>query len=77
MLEDSNFVESFVETTKKIIKNCRRVEYIDFTRDGRLMVTGHEDSGLLSVNLIWSKLTGEDDYDKLQKEILNNKDLQK
>lgn len=57
--------------------DCRRVEYIDFTPDGRLMVTGHEDSGLLSVYLIWSKLTGEGDYDKLQREILNNKDLKR
>ena len=55
---------------------CNRVEYIDFTTDGRLMVTGHEDSGLLSLHLFWSKLTGEGDYDTLSKEILNNKDMQ-
>jgi WD40 repeat protein len=56
---------------------CRRVEYIDFTVDGRLMATGHEDSGLLSVYLIWSKLTGEGDYKTLSKEILKNKDMQR
>lgn len=55
---------------------CRRVEYIHFSSDGRLMVTGHEDSGLLSLYLIWSKLTGEGDYQKLSKEILRNKDMQ-
>jgi WD40 repeat protein len=54
---------------------CRRVEYIDFSDDGRLMVTGHEDSGLLSLYMFWSKLSGENDYDILQREILNNKDL--
>lgn len=54
---------------------CRRVEYIDFSNDGRLMVTGHEDSGLLSLYLFWSKLTGENDYDILQRQILKNKDL--
>lgn len=55
---------------------CNRVEYIDFTTDGRLMVTGHEDSGLLTLHLFWSKLTGEGDYDKLSREILKNKDMQ-
>jgi WD40 repeat protein len=54
---------------------CRRVEYIDFSDDGRLMVTGHEDSGLLSLYMLWSKLTGEGHYDILQRQILNNKDL--
>ena len=54
---------------------CRRVEYIDFSDDGRLMVTGHEDSGLLSLYMLWSKLSGEDHYDILQRQILNNKDL--
>ncbi len=55
---------------------CNRVEYIHFSKDGRLMVTGHEDSGLLSLYLIWSKLTGEGDYNKLSREILKNKDMQ-
>lgn len=52
-----------------------RIEYIDFSEDGRLMVTGHEDSGLLSLYLIWSKKY-DGNYEKLAKEILKNKDLQ-
>jgi WD40 repeat protein len=54
---------------------CRRVEYIDFSEDGRLMTTGHEDSGLLSMYLFWSKLTKKGLYHTLEQEILNNKDL--
>lgn len=54
---------------------CRRVEYIDFSRDGRLMVTGHEDSGLLILHMMISKVQTSDDYHKLSNEILNNKDL--
>jgi WD40 repeat protein len=54
---------------------CRRVEYIDFSEDGRLMVTAHEDSGLLSLYFIWlQKYDG--NYGKLAKKILKNKDLQ-
>ena len=54
---------------------CNRVEYIDFSEDGRLMVTGHEDSGLLSHYIIWSqKYDG--NYGKLSKKILKNRDLQ-
>ncbi|HKJ79680.1 MAG TPA: WD40 repeat domain-containing protein [Prolixibacteraceae bacterium] len=72
-------MEMYVYNTQDYIEvmkfPCRRVEYIDFTQDGRLMVTGHEDSGLLSLYLLWSKLTGEGHYDILQREILNNKDL--
>ncbi len=54
---------------------CRRVEYIDFSEDGRLMVTAHEDSGLISLYFLWlQKYDG--NYGKLAKEILKNKDLQ-
>jgi len=54
---------------------CRRVEYIDFSDDGRFMVTAHEDSGLLSLYFIWSqKYDG--NYEKLSNEILKNNDLQ-
>ena len=56
---------------------CRRVEYIHFTQDGRLMVTGHEDSGFLILHLFWSKVQTSEDYDKLSNEILKNKDLDK
>lgn len=65
------------ETWQEVLQiDAPRVEYIDFTKDGRLMVTGHEDSGLLSLYLIWSKLTGAGHYDQLSREILNNKDMQ-
>lgn len=55
--------------------NCKRIEYIDFSQDGRLMVTGHEDGGLLSLYLILSNIQTSDDYQKLSNEILQNKDL--
>lgn len=54
---------------------CRRVEYIHFTPDGRLMVTGHEDSGFLILHMMWSKVQTSEDYQKLSNEILKNKDL--
>ena len=54
---------------------CKRVEYIHFSKDGRLMVTGHEDSGLLSLYMFISKLQNSGDYQKLSKEILKNRDL--
>ncbi len=54
---------------------CRRVEYIDFSNDGRLMVTGHEDGGLLSLYMLISKVQTSDDYQELSNQILNNKDL--
>lgn len=54
---------------------CRRVEYIHFTPDGRLMVTGHEDSGFLILHMMWSKVQTSEDYHELSNEILNNKDL--
>lgn len=54
-----------------------RTEYIDFSPDGRLMLTGHEDSGLLSLYLMLSntnKIPGL--YQELSREILNNRDMQ-
>ncbi|MBD3274360.1 MAG: hypothetical protein GF372_03575 [Candidatus Marinimicrobia bacterium] len=54
---------------------CRRVEYIHFSQDGRLMATGHEDSGLLTLYLLHSKVQSSEDYDQLSREILENKDL--
>ena len=54
----------------------RRIEYIDFSKDGRLMAIGQEDSGLLSLYLVHSqKYDG--NYNKLAKNILKNKDQQK
>lgn len=63
---------------------CVRVEYIDFTTDGRLMVTSHEDSGLLRVFLLASDLQrrtgprsgGGSLYDRLSRQQLDNRDLQ-
>ncbi|MDZ7723288.1 MAG: hypothetical protein U5R06_10900 [candidate division KSB1 bacterium] len=54
---------------------CRRVEYIHFSQDGRLMVTGHEDSGLLILHMLISNVQSSEDYHKLSNEILQNKDL--
>lgn len=53
----------------------KRVEYIDFSNDGRLMVTGHEDGGLVRLYMLISKVQTSDDYQRLSNEILNNKDL--
>jgi len=53
----------------------RRIEYIDISKDGRLMATGQEDSGLLSIYLIHSqKYDG--NHSKLAKQILKNRDMQ-
>ena len=74
-----NFIHIYrTDTWEEVMQlDARRVEYIDFTKDGRLMATGHEDSGLLTVYLIWSRLEGgKGYYDKLSREILNNKDMQ-
>jgi WD40 repeat protein len=54
---------------------CKRVEYIDFSSDGRLMITGHEDSGFIKLHLFMTSLESPGAYQKLSKEILNNKDL--
>lgn len=56
---------------------CKRIEYIHFSNDGRLMVTGHEDSGLLSLYMLLSKVQNSSDYHKLSNELLKNKDLKK
>ena len=55
-----------------------RTEYIDFSQDGRLLLTGHEDSGLLSLYLMVSntnRIPGL--YDRMSRQILNNRDMQK
>jgi WD40 repeat protein len=54
-----------------------RTEYLDFTDDGRLLLTAHEDSGLLSIYMMVSdsgRIPGL--YQKLSREILNNRDIQ-
>lgn len=52
-----------------------RTEYIDFSNDGRLMLTAHEDSGLLSLYLFLSDYQNHQDYHKVADEQLNNRDL--
>ena len=53
-----------------------RTEYIDFSEDGRLFVTAHEDSGLLSLYLMVSethRVPGL--YDKISHQLLQNRDI--
>ncbi len=52
-----------------------RTEYIDFSHDGRLMLTAHEDSGLLSLYLFVSDYQNHPNYHKVANEQLNNRDL--
>lgn len=52
-----------------------RTEYIDFSHDSRLMLTGHEDSGLLSLYLFVSDYQNHPNYHKIANEQLNNRDL--
>jgi len=57
---------------------CPRTEYIDFSADGRLMLTAHEDSGLLSLYMLLSDTQGKHDlYQRLSQQQLNNRDLRK
>ncbi len=57
---------------------CPRVEYIDFSTDGRLMLTSHEDSGLLSLYMFISDTQGKHGlYQRLSNQQLNNRDLKK
>lgn len=52
-----------------------RVEYLDFTQDGRLLLVGCEDSGLLSCYLILSNTQASGNYQKIADKQLNNRDL--
>ncbi len=56
---------------------CPRVEYIDFSDDGRLMLTSHEDSGLLSLYMLLSNTQHTGVYQKIANDQLKNRDLQK
>ncbi|MGK7396370.1 MAG: WD40 repeat domain-containing protein [Candidatus Cyclobacteriaceae bacterium M3_2C_046] len=66
----TNYEEVYTITTP-------RTEYIDFSRDGRLFITAHEDSGLLSLYLMVSE-TGRIPglYNKLSNMQLKNRDMQ-
>lgn len=53
-----------------------RTEYLDFSQDGRLLLTAHEDSGLLSLYMMISdvhRVPGL--YRKLENQVLDNRDL--
>jgi WD40 repeat protein len=52
-----------------------RVEYIDFTDNSRMMLTGHEDSGLLSCYLFQSNTQTRGNYQQVADKQLNNRDL--
>ncbi|MFN4145425.1 MAG: WD40 repeat domain-containing protein [Runella sp.] len=53
-----------------------RTEYIAFSTDGRLMLTAHEDSGLVSLYLFLSDMQDKGTlYHQLEEKLLNNKDL--
>jgi WD40 repeat protein len=55
-----------------------RTEYMDFTADGRLLLTAHEDSGLLSLYMMVSSVHDTPGlYQKIEKEVLNNRDVKK
>jgi WD40 repeat protein len=55
-----------------------RTEYLDFSRDGRLLLTSHEDSGLLSLYMMISNVHRVPGlYQKIQDQLLNNRDIKK
>lgn len=55
-----------------------RTEYLDFSSDGRLLLTAHEDSGLLSLYMMISSVHNTPGlYQKIEQERLNNRDLRK
>lgn len=54
-----------------------RTEYLDFSADGRLLLTAHEDSGLLSLYLMQSNISHQPPgfYQEMEKKYLKNRDL--
>ena len=52
-----------------------RVEYIDFSADGRLMLISAEDSGLLSCYLLQTDTQARGNYQQIADKQLNNRDL--
>ena len=53
-----------------------RTEYLDFSADGRLLLTAHEDSGLLSLFVMLSDTQSKQGlYHRVANEQLNNRDL--
>lgn len=55
-----------------------RTEYLDFSADGRLLLTAHEDSGLLSLYMMLSNTHNTPGlYQKIEDQLLDNRDLKK
>lgn len=54
-----------------------RTEYLDISKDGRLLLTSHEDSGLLSLYMFLSDTQHKGYYHQMADEQLNNRDLKK
>lgn len=55
-----------------------RTEYMDFTADGRLLLTAHEDSGLISLYMMISSTHNTPGlYQKIESQVLDNRDLKK
>jgi WD40 repeat protein len=54
-----------------------RIEHLDFSADGRLLLTAHEDSGLISLYLMQSSLAHQPPgfYQQMERKYLRNKDL--
>jgi len=52
-----------------------RTEYLDLSQDGRLLLTSHEDSGLLSLYMLLSNTQQRSNYQQIADKQLNNKDL--
>ncbi|WKN43497.1 WD40 repeat domain-containing protein [Tunicatimonas pelagia] len=52
-----------------------RTEYLDFSADGRLLLTSHEDSGLLSLYMMLSNTQQRGNYHEIADQQLNNRDL--
>lgn len=52
-----------------------RTEYLDFSSDGRLLLSAHEDSGLLSLYMMLSDTQAKGIYQQMADEQLNNRDL--
>ncbi|MEM1326942.1 MAG: hypothetical protein AAGI23_13355 [Bacteroidota bacterium] len=52
-----------------------RTEYLEVSRDGRLLLTAHEDSGLVSLYLFLSNTQRRGNYHQIADQQLNNKDL--
>jgi len=52
-----------------------RTEYLDFSTDGRLLLTSHEDSGLLSLYMMLSNTQQRGNYQQVADQQLNNRDL--